>query len=355
MNIFTIAFYELKRILRNRRLVLIVLSQPIVISLAVGLMVFQNPKNITIGLINKNQNQYSQLLEEKIKANDEFIVTAYSAVDEEEVKNGNIRAFVVIDIDDANPPIGEIKIFHDPAGHYIKYDVESKVRLAASEVAQEITLKNEPLKYSSQDLSPFDLKNFDYFASAIMVLLIILVVLNLSGISITTERAEGTFERLFVTPYSKIDVIFGKTIALFLVGTIVAFLGTISLYLIYHISIGNAWLIMLINLLVGATAVTLGLLISSLTYTVVESVELAMYCFFISVIMTGILSPIETAQKYFVYFIKIIPFYYAVDASRRVNMVGASWSNIAINIYILIGAFLFFLILSIVLLRRKAK
>jgi len=80
-----------------------------------------------------------------------------------------------------------------------------------------------------------------------------------------------------------------------------------------------------------------------------------MYLFFISVITTGIMSPIETANKYFAYVMKAVPFYYAVDASRRVNMVDAGWSNIAINIYILIGSFIFFLVLSIILLRREAK
>jgi len=257
---------------------------------------------------------------------------------------------------------------NDPAGRHIQYVVTSEISKAVAETSKEISLENvskpnieiassliEPIEYSSKELTPFKLQNFDYFASAIMVLLIILVLINLSGISITSERASGTFERLFVTPYSKIDVILGKAISLLCIGIIIALLGTASLYFIFSISIGNFWLVMLINLLVGATAVTLGLLVSSITYSVVESAELAMYLFFISVITTGIMSPIETANKYFAYVMKAVPFYYAVDASRRVNMVDAGWSNIAINIYILIGSFIFFLVLSIILLRREAK
>lgn len=49
------------------------------------------------------------------------------------------------------------------------------------------------------------------------------------------------------------------------------------------------------------------------------------------------------------------PFYYAVDAARRVNMLDASWGDIWMNLAILFGFFLLFLILSIVMLRKESK
>ena len=123
----------------------------------------------------------------------------------------------------------------------------------------------------------------------------------------------------------------------------------------FGITIGSIWLIILIDVLVVMTAVALGLLISSITYTVVESVELAMYIFFVSVLTSGIVSPKEVHFPLYNYFIKIIPFSYAVDASRRVNMAGAEWSHVANNIYILLGFFIVFMLLSAILLRREAR
>ncbi len=388
MNLLTIAFYELKRILRNHRLVLLVLSQPIVIAIIVGLIVFQDPKNINLGIVNNNKNEFSNQLEDKLKNNENFIIKNYSMVDDNEIKKGTLRGFIVININDTKPISGKVEVLNDPTGRSVKYIVLGEVSKAVTEVTKEIAIKNvnddllkqiselsvptelaplfntkidlksnlvDPIEFNDRDLTPFSLKSFDYFASAMMVLMIILAILNISSISITGERATGTFERLFVTPYSKIDVIFGKAIAYFLIGIIITILGTASLYLIFSISIGSLAMVALINLLVVATAVTLGLLVSSVTYTVVESAELAMYLFFISVLTTSIFTPIETANKYMAEVIRFVPFYYAVDASRRVNMADAHWENITINIYILIGTFLFFLLLSIVLLRREAK
>jgi len=351
MKLLTIAYYELKRLIRDYRLIIIIISQPIVIALIVGLLSYQDPKDIQIGLIDKNPNNYSNQISQELKENDKFQIKEYSKVDDEEIKNGRIRAFVILDIDDVNVPRGQIEILNDPAGETIKFFVEGGVAKAVADTNEKI----EAINISTNDLTPFKIKHFDYFASAMMVLLILLVVINLSSISITSERIQGTFERLFVTPYTKFDVIFGKALAQFGIGIFVAFVGTLSLYLMFGINIGNIGLIILINALAVATSVTLGLFISSITYTVVESVELAMYAFFISVLTTGIIAPMETAYKYFPYAMKINPFYYAVDASRRINMANASWPDISTNIYILAAFLLCFLMLSILLLRREAK
>ena len=355
-NFLTIAYYELKRILRNPRLMLIVISQPIVIALIVGLVSYQDPKDIKIGLRNQNKNQFSQQLENKLKASDKLKISDYQKVDENEIKLGKVRAFVVIDVKETDHVFGTISVLHDPTSGQVKFYIDGEVAQAMQNILKEIGGEQiNAINLESKDVTPFNLKHFDNFASAMMVLLVILVVLNLSGISITTERVSGTFERLSVTPYSKMDIIFGKAIGQFLIGILVIILGISSLHLIFSISIGNIFLVALVNTLVTAIAVTLGLLISSITYTVVESIEVAMYAFFISVIATGILAPIETAYKYFPYVMKAMPFYYAVDASRRINMSGAGFAQIASNVYIMLGFFLGFLILSIIFLRREAK
>jgi ABC-2 type transport system permease protein len=388
-NLLTIAYYELKKILRNPRLMILVLSQPIVIALIVGLIFYHDPENIKIGLIVPNKNKYTDEIENKLKDNSKIEFISYNEVDTEDIKAGKVRGFLTLDIQKTEPIKGNIDFLNDPTGKITGAEVLSEVYDAVSDISKEIAKNDinnqieknikdikkavsgvlqtqlpeikinseyiEPIKLSDSDATPFHLKTFDYYASAIMVLLVILVVLNLAGISITSERLSGTFERLFVTPYSKVDVILGKALAQFIVGLIVAILGMASLYLAYKISIGNFGLIILINILVVLATVAAGLLISAVTYTIAESIELAMYIFFISVLTTGILAPLETAYKYFVYFIKINPFYYAVDASRRVNMLGAGWNNISSEIYILAFSFLVFLTLAVVLLRREAR
>ncbi|OGD56791.1 hypothetical protein A2V71_01580 [Candidatus Berkelbacteria bacterium RBG_13_40_8] len=387
-NFLTIAYYELKRILRDHRLVLMVLSQPLVISLIVGCIAFRDPQDIKVGLINKNENNFSSRIIDKLREGNELKIEDVKEVDINQIKTGDLRGFIILDIkEENNQTSGKIELLTSPAGQTVPGVIEKKVAEATSDVSQDIAMENvnsditqalqnvgkllpaqvslpkitidksavNAIEIDQKDATPLKLQHFDFFASGMMVLMILLVVLNLSGISITTERVTGTFERLSVTPYSKGDIIAGKAMAHCLIGALVAAIGITNLYLIFHISVGNIGLVILINLIVVAVAVTLGLLISSITYTVVESVEMAMYIFFISVLSTSLIGPFESAYKYFPYFAKAMPFYYAVDASRRVNMLDAGWSQIATNIYILLGFLAVFIVLSLIFLRRGAR
>lgn len=369
-NLFTIAYFEIKRILRDWRLTAIVISQPLIIVVVLSLAASHYPSNINIGVVNEHTNYFSEKLVQEISKSPDLVVKKYSKVDENEIKSGKLRGFVVIDIDEENEAKGNVTIINDASGQYVKLISQPAILQAISVVSESISKNNiknlspniivneeifSPLNTEIKSASALDIKFTDYYGSAMMVLLILLVIINLSAISVTSERMSGTFERLFVTPYSKSSVIFGKALALFLVGIVISLVGNLTLALLFHVIIANIFLTIIINLLVVATSITLGLLVSSITYTVVESVQLAMYIFFISVLSTSIFSPIEVANKYFVYFIKIIPFYYAVDALRRINMSGAGWSLVSKNVYILFGSFILFLILSIAVLRREAK
>jgi len=369
MKVLTIAYFEIKKLFRDWRLIVIIASQPIVIAALVGLISYQSPTDINVGFIDYTPGHYSKMFQEELSKQKDLNLITYSDVDETLIKEGRLRGFIEVNIDDQDLSNASVNILNDPSGRYVAFIAQPEITRAVEEVSKNIAADNliatagirvsdaelNPVKVNVSDATPFELKFFDYYGSAMMVLLIILVVVNLSAISITNERIQGTFERLFVTPYTKSTIIFGKALALFLIGVIVAFIANLSLYLMFHVAFGNVWLIALIDTLVVATSVTLGLMVSSLTYTVVESVQLAMYLFFVSVLTTGVFAPLESTQKTMQLIIKFVPFYYAVDASRRINMLDAGWSQVSANVYILIGSFLTFLVLSIVFLRREAK
>lgn len=383
-NLLTIAYYEIKRLLRDPKLLAIIFSQPIIISVAAVLIFYRAPEGIKIGIVDKNPNQYSNELISRLENDKTFQVARYEAIQSEEVKTNKLRGFLEINISPERQN-SYVKYYNDPTGKVLDAYAAEKLSQILPEVARKLSQDNirisidskinelqksfpvalprieiesstiRGIETSSENLTPFQLHYYDFYTSAVMILMIILVILNLSGISLTSERINGTFERLFVTPYSKSQVIFGKAVAQFAVGVIVAAIGLLTLKVLFSISLGSLALVILINALTVAMAVALGLLISSVTSTVVESVQLAMYLFFISVLTTGMIAPFETAWKYLPYIIKINPFYYAVDASRRVGMLNASFSEIATNVYILIGFLVLSFFLAVGLLKREAK
>lgn len=388
-NIFAVAKYQLVRMLRDWRLMIMILSQPIVIAVVVGLMAHQEPEGMKIAVVNAIQSKYSQRLIEELIDSDKLQITELKEGNKELVLNGGYRAVVSINVSPFENSGGTVKVYSDPIGGIASLSAREEIGKAVSNVATEMArdqlqidlnsfdknmrqnlpanvaamlpgvefddFKQPELSLGFYDASTFKLQHFDYYASAIMVLLVFLVVLNTAGISITSDREKGTFERLSVTPFTKTDIIMGNALSQFAVGLSVIVIGMLTLKLVFNTSIGNVWLLSLLSVICVACAVNLGLLISAVTKTVVESVELAMYAFFMAVLTCGIITPSETAHNGYLLIKKYLPFSYAVTASREINMMNANWQNIASDIYILIVFTLLFMILAIWALRRGTK
>jgi len=350
-NLFILTKYELKRIFRNRRLLLIVISQPFIIAIIVGLLAHHNPIDLKTSVVVNNPNGITETYVNELKKDDRLTVESKGSTSD--IRKGELRA--VLTVTGSTTGISALDIEQDPVlGPYRAVLKESALD-AYSATNDTLGLADTLVPITTHDASSQELKYFDYYASAIMVLLVLLVVLNIAGISITSEKASGTFERLAVTPYSKTSIIGSKALSQFIIGTFVLGVGLASLYLIFSITIGNLWVLSALGVLIVMVAVSLGLFISTITKSVAESVQLAMYVFFVTFLTCGLNAPIETVHPILLAFMTSTPFYYAVDAARRVNMLDAGWGDIWMNLVILFGFFVLFLILSIVMLRKESK
>lgn len=388
-NILAVAKYQLVRMVRDWRLMIMILSQPIVIAVVVGFMAYQEPEGMKIAVVNSIQSKYSNQLILELLEDDKLVVNELKEGGRELVLSGDYRAIININISPFELSGGTIKVYTDPTGGIATLAAKESISKAVANVATKMAreqlevdlnsfdkkmrqnipaevgallpsvefddFEQAELSLGFYDASNFKLKHFDYYASAIMVLLVFLVVLNSAGISITSDRENGTFERLSVTPFTKTDIIVGKAFSQFIVGLSVIIIGMLTLKLAFDISIGNYWLLSILSILSVACAVSLGLLVSAVTKTVVESIELAMYVFFVAVLTCGIITPSETAHEAYLVVKKALPFNYAVDASRKINMMGAKWYGIDNDLLILSGFTILFMVLAIVALRRGTK
>ncbi|OQB06684.1 MAG: Inner membrane transport permease YbhR [bacterium ADurb.Bin212] len=388
-NIVAVAKYQLVRMARDWRLMVMILSQPIVIAVVVGFMAYQEPDGMKIAVANTIQSKYSQKLVDELRESDGLNLTELKEGGKELVLKNGYRAVVIIDVSPFENSGGSVKVYSDPVGGIASLAAKEAISKAVSTVARDMAkeqlevdvnsfdakmrqnlpsniaamlpqvelddFKQTELSLGFYDATDFDLQHFDYYASAIMVLLVFLVVLNTAGISITSDREKGTFERLSVTPFTKTDIIMGNALSQFVIGLSVIIIGMLTLKLVFAISIGSFWLLSLLSVICVACAVNLGLLISAITKTVVESVELAMYAFFMAVLTCGIITPSETAHGAYLFLKKYLPFSYAVTASREINMMNANWQDIASDIYVLIVFTVIFMISAIWALRRGTK
>lgn len=350
-NLLILTKYELKRIFRNRRLLLIVFSQPFIIAIIVGLLAHHNPTDLKTALVVTNPNIVTAAYVEELRKDDRLAIQGEG--DRADIQNGTLRA--VITITGSPTGISKLDIEQDPVLGPYRAVLKESVLDAYDATNTSLQLAQPLVPITTHDATTKSLQYFDYYASAIMVLLVLLVVLNISGISITSEKSSGTFERLAVTPYSKTSIIGSKALAQFIIGIFVLGLGLATLYFIFSITLGNLLVLSALGVLIVMTAVALGLFISAITKSVAESVQLAMYVFFITFLTCGLNAPTETVHPILLGFMTATPFYYAVDGARRINMLDAGWGDVWMNVAILFGFFVLFLMLSILMLRKESK
>ena len=196
---------------------------------------------------------------------------------------------------------------------------------------------------------------FSYYASAIMILLLILIGLNASVTSITQERVDGTFERFFVTPYSKASMIFGKMMSYVGISLMLAFIMIFSMKIFFDVTLGPIWLVGLITFATGLAACALGLLVSSFTYTIGESIQVGTLVFFALLVLTGLIFQPETMQPVIAHLHNYIPFTHAMTSMREVNILGFGFDKVYRDILILFGSAVAFLLVAVLALRRKAN
>jgi ABC-type Na+ efflux pump permease subunit len=200
-----------------------------------------------------------------------------------------------------------------------------------------------------------NLRYFDFYASAMIVLVAVGMPMLLSVISITSERSKGTIERIFVSPYRKSEIILGKVLAhsIFAMLMVVLFVGTLKL--VFNVALGDLSLVMLLAILVGINGAVLGLLVSSVTYSESESVIIGIMSLLGIMAVMTYLFPWETMHPIARVLSGIIPFTYGIQTIRQVNMVGVGLAEVWPNLVILSVSIVGLVMISIPVLRREIK
>ena len=419
---FKIAWYELKKMFRNTRWIIITILQPIILVTLMSLTAYQDPTGIKVIAYNRDQNEYSQRIIDKLRVEKDFDFIEYQSENDliNDIRQDKAKMAVVVDIgrrdslvrgsveainnstvpeisfisklkisDILKSPIEDlskdnIQFKIDQSIEDKKYDFETSKNSFIENLKTKISQQGLPLEIQQKVASTIEgesinanfsmtdttdipkieiidsdnsvrgLKYFDLYASALLIVITLMITLKVSDTSITEERSEGTFERFFVTPFRKYHMIGGKMIAftflnIFIVGILIA-----TMIMLTHISIGPIWLVSLLCFLTALSSAALGILVSSLTYTVNESIQTSNLLFFSSIIVIGFLFQPETMNKYVKYITYAFPFTYSIRAMREINLLGMGFYDVWRDLLIVFAFTILLIIISILALKRKA-
>jgi ABC-2 type transport system permease protein len=176
------------------------------------------------------------------------------------------------------------------------------------------------------------------------------------GAALARERESGTLAGILMSPISRISIIFGKTIS-YTIRTL--FQGGMTLavaVLLFGVTIrGNPLLIAFILIVGTISFLGLGIVATSITKEQ-ESAQLILGLLqFPMMFLSGVLFPVEQMPTFFQTFSKFLPLTYAVEALRKVMILGAGIEAIISQLTILIIIGIVTMTLGVPLFDRAVK
>lgn len=200
-----------------------------------------------------------------------------------------------------------------------------------------------------------DINDFDYYGPVLLGFFIFFFVFLFSCVFFIRERTTGTLERLLSTPIRKWEIVMGYVLgcAVFtlLQSSIIAWYAIYALNMLKAgVFIDVLWIILALSL----AALTLGLLISSLANDEFQMIKFIFIVIFLQIFFSGLFN-LDTVSDLLSWIGPVTPLYYAVESLRDVMIRGYGWSDIYMNLLILLLFSLVFIALNILILYKHRK
>lgn len=152
-----------------------------------------------------------------------------------------------------------------------------------------------PFRSEVKNVANVELSVLDFFAPAVLALLLQHLAVTFAALSIVRERNVGTMELFRVSPLSAAEALFGKYISYLLFGGVIAAILSALLVFALHVPmLGNWWNFTLVIAAVLFTSLGIGFAISIVSQTDSQAVQYSMIILLASVFFSGFIMSLDT-------------------------------------------------------------
>ncbi|WP_425328218.1 ABC transporter permease [Pseudomonas nitroreducens] len=168
---------------------------------------------------------------------------------------------------------------------------------------------------------------------ALIATLSMMQTLMLTALSVAREREQGTFDQLLVTPYTPLEIMFGKAIPPLLIGLVQATLVLLMALFWFRIPMAGS----LFNLYGGLTVFTIACVGLGMSISAVSlNMQQAMLYTFVLIMPLTLLSGLATPVRNMPEFLQIVtyanPLRFGIDLIQRVYLEGATLADVGLNL-----------------------
>lgn len=327
---------EFLLIRRNSFLPRLIVLFPLVVMLIMPLVMTMDVRNVNVAVVDTDMSTTSRRIVSHIRASEYLTLTRCGtdfSLAMRSLKNGSVDVIAHIpagfehDCTTGTPtPISitanAVNAVKGLMG--TQYVVQTTVKALAEVKSEKGPFETSELISVQNRFNP-TLNYRYYMIPALMIILFVLICGFLPALSIVGEKESGTIEQINVTPVSRLVFTLAKLVPYWLIGLFVLTVAMGVAWLVYGLEpAGSVGAIYCGAMLFILTISGFSLTIANFSETMQQTMFVMFFFIMIFMLMSGLLTPIESMPTWAQKFTIILPPRYFVEVLRSVYLKGTT-------------------------------
>ncbi|MDD4855830.1 MAG: ABC transporter permease [Sulfuricurvum sp.] len=353
-------FLQLKR---DRVTFAMMIGIPIIQLTLFGFAINTDPKHLPTAVITYDKSEFTRSIVSAMQTSQYYAInTQYTTPSEaqEALKKGEVLFILTIPSDFTKKLLrGEKPSLLLEADATDPVTVSTAL-LSMEGIATQVAKKDltGSLSALSNQKKPFDVRvhrlynpngiNQYNIIPGLMGTLMTMTLTMMTALAITRERERGTMENLLATPAKPLEIMTGKIIPYVFIGLLQATLILCASYFVFNVPFNGSILLAYgVALLFIAVNLTIGITISSLAQNMLQALQLTIFYFLPSIMLSGFMFPFSGMPAWAQHVGELLPLTYFNRLIRGVVLKGNDLPTLWPNIWPLMLICLVMMILAV--------
>ncbi|RLV59088.1 ABC transporter permease [Parashewanella curva] len=330
-RIFAMIIKEFRQLMRDRITLSMTVMIPLFQLLLYGYAINTQVRHIPIGVVDQSQSAFGRLLVESVKATQiPKLKAAYPTVVQAQkaLKQGRVQAVLILPKDltqraaqgrvlgqwlvDGSDTLvsGAIKSLQTMP----LTDFDIPIRKAPPAKTFEVAILYNPSQRSAVSIVP-----------GISGIILTMTMIMFTSSAIVRERERGNLELLITTPIQPLELMVAKIIPYILIGLVQVSIILGVGHLLFNVPINGSILqILLVTLCFISASLTLGLLLSTIAKTQMQSMQMTVFILLPSILLSGFVFSYDAMPKAAQWIAEVLPATHFMRMIRGVILRGAN-------------------------------
>lgn len=365
---WAIVLKEFLQLKRDKVTFAMMIGIPIIQLVLFGFAINTDPKHLPTAVVSYDKSEFTRSLISAMQTSEYFAIdTRYTTQNEADkaLQGGKIQFILTIPPDftqkllrSENPAVLLEADATDPVA-------TSTALLSIEGIAAQVAKKDlkGPLAPLWSQKKPFDIRIHRLYnpngltqyniVPGLMGVILTMTLTMMTALSVTRERERGTMENLLATPARPLEIMTGKIVPYVMIGLIQVSIILLASYFVFDVPFNGSILLAYgVALLFIAVNLTVGITISSLAQNMLQALQLTVFYFMPSILLSGFMFPFLGMPKWAQHVGELLPLTYFDRVIRGIILKNSDLSTLWPNIWPLMLITLIMMTLAVKFYKR---